>query len=336
MDITLDRLVQTKKQILALFLRPVSMEGALPDWLAVWYTRYGRTADAQKPEPYMWGRDNLVAVTVSWPRSPGLEIYLAKWPRPTFPGFLRELFPDIPLRFVVTGRFRAAGSIGIGSDISLIGGSSGKVALWLRDPLNRQYALTCAHVLNGNPTQNPPVDIIGYQLGHLAYIVSLSCSPAVNPVSPLPTAPLRVDCALAMLVPSSSWRNSIPGQAGAVVAGFATAAGRPPTQGQAVSIVNADKQVNGTIGSTMASAQYLVSFPQQNLSCEVQFEDLISITGPRNIGGGDSGSLVISNDNLAVAMVCAVSEVGPTILACDMQQVLTSLTALVGGPLSLL
>src|SRR5438477_11950199 len=106
MAITLELLIQTQKQIQALFLRPVRLARPheVPESLKIWYTRGPHLADSDQPN-HKWGVRFLEGVAVSWPKDPRLDIYLTVPPPPTFASFLSKLFAPVPLRFLVTGRF---------------------------------------------------------------------------------------------------------------------------------------------------------------------------------------------------------------------------------------
>jgi hypothetical protein len=335
-------LIQTQKQIQALFLRPVRLQERhkVPEWLDVWYRRYAGSPDSSLPEAFRWGTKYFQGAATSWPALPVkqeavVDVFLKVAPHPpdTFSQFVRELFPGVPLRFVVTGPFRALTNT-IGAEIHIHNRPGhapnpiGTLGLFLKDRGGSNYALTCYHVLS-EQLANPPqtVDIAKSPAATLSIHVPLIAGEYVNPQAPDPEPPNQVDCALAKLN-STGQINSISGFPGATVKSI-----NPVPSGTQVTILN-DANVQGQILSTQAD----LCISYDGSLGTLYFDDLLAITGA-TVQPGDSGSLVIprtsSPDKSAAGQVVAMSsdattldgqDLGPIVIACDMQKILDNLS----------
>lgn len=334
MAIELQQLVETQKQIEALFLRPVRLQTphVVPPYLKKWYARFAALPTSEQPQTYLWGLKNFEGVAVSGPEYPRLDVWLAGRPPDGFPQFLRGLFPGVPLRLIATSGFRFLQGFGIGSNIALKQPTGvGMIGLFLNAGGN-EYALTCAHVLDKKPASQI-VDSGIARIGKLTFRIQISDAPLVDPTAPDPQAPNQVDCALTQLDAAGA-NNALPNGLGNVN-GIAVVA-----QGANVTIANAHKTVAATVISTHAD----LGIPYHNGI--VYFDDLIATTGEDSIQPGDSGSLVVDNGNHAAGLVMAIcsdaqtidnpsQDLGPIVIACDMQKILNNLSPLVGSTLSL-
>jgi hypothetical protein len=352
MSIAPQQLIQTQKQIQALFLRPVRLpeRHKVPNWLDMWYRRYASVPDSALPEPFRWGVKHFQGAAISWPQEEGavVDVFLKSAPTPpdTFSQFVRELFPGVPLRFVVTGEFRALAAA-IGAEIQIHNKPAGPphpvgtLGLFLKDQGGSNYALTCYHVLR-EPLADPPqaVDIAAFPVAKLSHSVRLSAGEYVNPQAPDPEPPNQVDCALAKLN-STGQSNALPGLLGATVKSI-----NPVQAGTQVTIMN---NANAE-GQTLSTQADLCISYDGSLGTKY-FDDLIAITGAA-AQPGDSGSVVVSNtsslDKSAAGLVVAISsdaatldgqDLGPIVVVCDMQKILNNLNLLqplFGANLSLL
>jgi hypothetical protein len=272
-----------------------------------------------------------------------VDVYLATHPPDSdkFQHFVGDKFPSVRLRFLVTGIFNFVA--GPGSDISLTPPSKlgiGILGLFLKDVQSQLYALSCAHVLDGKVGQQ--VVSGTSRIGMLSQKVKISTAPLVNPTNPRPQAPNQVDCALAELN-EGNWNNQLLG--GGVIAGFTVA-----KASDSVNMFNNHRQVRGTVISDSAD----LGIPYRNGTA--YFENLIAVAMNSNdspIQGGDSGTLVTSEEGHAAGLVMAVSQdavtldnppadLGQIAIVCDMNTIIAQLGALLNelslplGPLTLL
>ena len=327
------QLVQAQKQIQALFLRPVrpAIPGDVPTWLKPWYSHFGSLPPAQQPHEYHFGVKFLEGVSVSYAQEPGLDIFLAIAPPPTFRHFLSSLFEEVPFRLVVTGHFNFLQ--GVGANITLENPLRlGVIGMYLNDAGGSQYALTCAHVLDKTPN-GQPVDSGTARIGKLAYRIPISTADLVNPNDPQPQAPNQVDCALARLT-NANQTNTLPGTLGSI-SGLAA-----PAAGASVTISNRRKTVNATVITRQADIRVPYHYGW------AYFDDLIAVTGEDQVEPGDSGSIVLSAGNAAAGVVMAISgdattfdnppqDLGPIVAVSDIQKILNNLTPLTGSALTL-
>jgi hypothetical protein len=300
MDPTLDLLTGTQAAIESLFSRPLRRVPTTMD--PTLRERFIST------EAYRWGLKNLQGVGVSWPSPPEVQLYLAEKPIEGFREGLQGLLPGAPLGLLITGMFQFMAKVG--DNISLDNEPElGTIALFVKDRNGTAYALTCAHVLDGNPTHTPQVDSGSARIGELTERVDVSygCKTGNGANANL------VDCALAQIDNGVSRSNALTG--GSSITGFASA-----RQPQNVTIITRSTAIRGTVNNTNSDCCIFDANKHQF----AYFQNLLSITGSADIGGGDSGSVLLSNENEAVGMVIAASSSG-MVLACDMVSIITAL-----------
>src|SRR5262249_49164561 len=130
---------------------------------------------------------------------------LCSIPTAVFSGNTAAVFVSGPFHFL-------QGQAELGANLSLQGVPAiGRIALFLKDSQNQLYALTCAHVLEGDPAHHPPleVDSQGGRIGALTHRVDIifGCTNGAA------VHANEVDCALAQLDDQIEGINSLPAAA---------------------------------------------------------------------------------------------------------------------------
>jgi hypothetical protein len=246
--------------------------------------------------------------------------------------YVEHLYPNVPLSFRVTGRFRFVSGLVPGSSIALRGKPGGQIGLFLQDAARNSFALTCAHVLDATPNASspPPVFSGSTQIGVLKHAVPLSIAPQTHANSADPGDPNSVDCALAQL--SAPIANTLPNGSR-----LSARVGRCRA-GEKVTLLASRA---GLIRTTAADIKIFNDRRRTFLF----FDDLILAgddSGEPLAVEGDSGSLVLDKDGLAAGLVIAKSEGSlattnrpsqqfkATAVICDLQKILDALRPLAG------
>jgi hypothetical protein len=196
----------------------------------------------------------------------------------------------------------AAVSSGAGIGLSYIDiAGTGRIALFLKDSANpgEQYALSCGHVLDDEPGAD--VFSSGCHIGHLAAII--------RPCVGLPSYPSPGDAALVKL------RRDLPLACDRIDEIIA------PSAGKSLLIRNNSGTLRGTVERT--GARLVIDYSRGPAS----FEDLITVAGVE-LGDGDSGSLCLTEDGRAAAMVIGASYQLAVLIG--LQRTLDSLQELTG------
>jgi hypothetical protein len=243
---------------------------------------------------------------------------------------IRAAWGGVELSFTVTGAFRFAQSPDtVGCPVSMEGHSGGMVGLFVKDPQNNSYALTCRHVLDEDPHAQP-VSVNGeVGAGFLAAAPVISTAGWFNYASP---APNEIDGALVQL--ASPGQNTVPG--GGKVTPWAEYA-----PGDAIrNAIPGGKE--GTIRSR--AADIVVQYAAKGSTA--YFHNLVLVgtsDGSPFAVKGDSGSLAVrEGTNAAVGIVVAVSDgktlnnannpiSGVSVALCDVNKMLTTLSNLLPG-----